>query len=463
MGTMGMNTNGHSGNGHTATASTAGNPAGSIALVQGQELPTLYIHARLGTESCDLAIARRETVEAIEAHGGLATGLQAIIDVGTAVSLAAAARLHLDIGTKHLDDAVERATCAIESLRGAVTDLGNSDGPLARLEEQISTSVHDHVAQALAEHADPTMPGSLASRVAQVPGQVEAAVRAAIREWRVASQAEVQRQLDALTQTIRLVHEIGEGSPLAIRLAGIEQGVTDLRVSLATQKAAERAAKQERQRGPARGFDYEDLVVRAAGRIAALHGDCAEHVGTTPGLLVVRNRPSQVGDVVCRVDGGDSVRLVLEAKDRDRPNLSSKAMREELALAAQNRAAQAAIVVLATRDNAITNGACLTRLQDNQWAVVLDSEDPSTLPLEVAYSVARSFALACSRRGHVPSEEEVAAAVGELERRLTAVADVRTHLTSIANSQARAMASLGQLESSVREAAARVLRLVRGA
>jgi len=207
-------------------------------------------------------------------------------------------------------------------------------------------------------------------------------------------------------------------------------------------KEAEVAA--ERERGTAKGREYEELVFEALDDIAHGHGDTAEPVGD------VREATGKVGDVVVGVDGCRGPargRIVFEAKNAQ---LSRPGALRELDAALAERSADFAVLVVPGEEKVPARMLPLREYNGDRLIVVYDPEDGSRLALEVAYALARARVLMA--RG---SEEAVdAAAVRDtIARALTAMDDVRKiklHLTGATDGIANARGLLESMAETVR-------------
>ncbi|MBA2629540.1 MAG: hypothetical protein H0U84_00765 [Thermoleophilaceae bacterium] len=178
----------------------------------------------------------------------------------------------------------------------------------------------------------------------------------------------------------------------------------------------------ERERGTAKGRDFEELVAESVDALALRQGDVAESVGDQKGAA------GKTGDVVVAVgacDGPPRGRIVFEAKDR---KLSRPTAMAELDRALTDRDADFAVLVVPTEAELPAKLQPLREYNGDKLLVVLDAEDATGLSLEVAYRLARARVL-MARGG----EGVDGAAVHDLvERALASMEDVRkvkSHLT----------------------------------
>jgi hypothetical protein len=174
--------------------------------------------------------------------------------------------------------------------------------------------------------------------------------------------------------------------------------------------------EEERERGAAKGRTFEELVAEAVDRIAAAQGDDAEAVGDQPGAI------GKTGDVLVDIDaaaGPSRGRLVFEAKDR---RLSKPKALEELDRAMEERDADFAVLVVPSEDEIPARLHGLREYNGDKLVVALDPDDPSRLPLELGYRLARARVLMHRAGGGQLQADVVRETV---ERALAAMDDVR--------------------------------------
>lgn len=180
------------------------------------------------------------------------------------------------------------------------------------------------------------------------------------------------------------------GRELAERVEALQRSLQDMRTELAERLAALQARSSEREHGALKGRDYQELVFEAVSRLARVHGDVAEAVWDVAGRLGPGNKR---GDVVVQVDpaatAGIPVRVVFEAKDAA---VGRAHIVRELAGARENRDAAVGVAVY-SRPEHMPRGACPLECYDTRtYLCLLDKEDGDTLPLELAYRLARFWA-----------------------------------------------------------------------
>ena len=201
----------------------------------------------------------------------------------------------------------------------------------------------------------------------------------------------------------------------------------------------------ERERGTAKGRDFEELVAEALDTIAVGQGDDCDAVGDQPGAS------GKTGDVVVHLDacnGPARGRIVWEAKDR---RLSKPAALAELDKAMSQRDADFAVLVVPTEDELPAKLRPLREYNGDKLVVVWDPEGDSSLSLELAYSLARARVLMARSE----SEGIDGAAVRDtVERALGAMEEVRkvkSSLTGAKTSIDRAAAVIDAMSDRVRE------------
>jgi hypothetical protein len=166
------------------------------------------------------------------------------------------------------------------------------------------------------------------------------------------------------------------------QMAELEKQLQALRL----EKEKLEEVEAERERGSAKGRTFEEQVAEAIDRIALAQGDVAEAVGD------FAEATGKVGDVVVAIDaalGPARGRLVVEAKDK---RLSQPRAMKELDDALVHRSADFAVLVVPTEEELPARMEPLREYNGDKIVVVLDPET-GTLPLELAYRLARARVL----------------------------------------------------------------------
>lgn len=235
------------------------------------------------------------------------------------------------------------------------------------------------------------------------------------------------------------------GSPLHQFRTEVTAGFEKLNERLAALEAAGAARAQERARSSAKGADFETLVADLLGDLTRGTGDALDRTGDETGDVI----RSKKGDLVLTIDPamarGADLRVVIECKDRA---ISGKQMRDELADARRNRAAQVALVVF-TPQHAPT-GIAPFDVRHGDVYCVLDPECPDRATLDAALRLARLHALA-SQTEHEAEVDAAAitAALTAIRGQLEAVRALKSQLTSISNSAKDANSGLDRMREAI--------------
>jgi hypothetical protein len=213
----------------------------------------------------------------------------------------------------------------------------------------------------------------------------------------------------------------------------------------------------ERERGTAKGRTFEEAVAEAVDAIALAQGDVAEAVGD------FKEATGKVGDVVVAIDacnGPARGRLVFEAKDRQW--LSGPKALNELDDAMAERSADFAVMVVPGDDRIPAKMEPLREYNGDKLVVALDP-DAGSLPLEVAYRLARARVL--MRRSEAEGIDP-AAVTAVSERALAALSEerkVKQQLTGAKTSIDKAYEHVDSMTARVRGLLQEIDALVRPA
>jgi hypothetical protein len=213
----------------------------------------------------------------------------------------------------------------------------------------------------------------------------------------------------------------------------------------------------ERERGTAKGRTFEEAVAEAVDAIALAQGDVAEAVGD------FKEATGKIGDVVVAIDacnGPARGRLVFEAKDRQR--LSGPKALNELDDAMAERSADFAVMVVPGDDRIPAKMEPLREYNGDKLVVALDP-DAGSLPLEVAYRLARARVL--MRRSEAEGIDP-AAVTAVSERALAALSEerkVKQQLTGAKTSIDKAYEHVDSMTARVRGLLQEIDALVRPA
>jgi hypothetical protein len=302
----------------------------------------------------------------------------------------------------------ERARQVAEQLQGKVDEVfGPESG---------------HVTKALEKHFSDGSSAAVQNRVREVVAEVMTRSREDL--LRQFSSADGQNPLADFKQgTLAVLKQADERQnrnmlQLHGQIAEMRREVQALRDE--KEKLEEVAA--ERERGTAKGRDFEELVADALDEIAVAQGDDCDAVGDVPGAGGKR------GDVVVALDacsGPARGRIVFEAKDR---RISKPEAMKQLDDALAHREADFAVLVVPTDDEVPAKLRPLREYNGDKLVVVWRPEDESRLALELAYSLARARVLMARSE----SEGIDGAAVRDVvERALAGMEDVRKVKSSL--------------------------------
>jgi hypothetical protein len=172
----------------------------------------------------------------------------------------------------------------------------------------------------------------------------------------------------------------------------VERGVktiNDLRDKLMEVVGEAKGAAVERERGTAKGREYQDYAYEEVERIARVFGDIAENVADQPG----EKPKSKAGDVLVTLNPRDTseadLRIVFEVKNR---SSTVPQILRELDESKENRIAAAAVAVFSSVDYVPSGLRSWRDYPGHRYiCVLLERGDP--YPLELAYRWARFDAL----------------------------------------------------------------------
>ncbi len=245
-----------------------------------------------------------------------------------------------------------------------------------------------HLVKALERHFSDESSVAVQNRVRDVITEVMQRSREDL--LRQFSSADGQNPLaDFKAATVRQLRDAGERQDK--HLSGLQQELTALRVELQKLRDEKEKAEEveaEREKGSAKGRTFEESVADALERIAEARGDSCDAVGDQSGAL------GKVGDVVIEIDachGPPRGRIVFEAKSGKA--LTKPKAWQQLNSALDQRGADFAVLVVPGDDRLPARTRPLTEYNGDKLLVAYDPETDTTLPLEVAYSLARARVL----------------------------------------------------------------------
>jgi archaellum component FlaC len=319
----------------------------------------------------------------------------------------------------------------------------------ARLEGQMEAVFgpeSGHLTRALERHFSDDSSAAVQNRVKDVITEVMQRSREDL--LRQFSSADGQNPLaDFKDGTLRQLRHAGEQQEK--HLSTLNEQLTALKVELQALRSEKEKADEladEREKGSAKGRTFEEAVAEALERIAAVRDDACDAVGDVTGST------GKVGDVVVELDacnGPARGRIVFEAKS-GKPLTKPKAWQQLNAALAQ-RDADFAVLVVPSEDRLPAKTRPLTEYNGDKLLVAFDPEGDSTLPLEVAYSLARARVLMARADDDVVDSGAIRDVV---ERALAVVDDARkikSQLTGSKKGIEAAYEMLDEMENRVRE------------
>ena len=217
-------------------------------------------------------------------------------------------------------------------------------------------------------------------------------------------------------------------------------------------KAEEVAA--ERERGTAKGRDFEELVAEALDGIAVAQGDDCDAVGD------VKGGTGRKGDVVVAIEGCRGPargRIVFEVKNS---RMSKPAALRELDGALQDRSADFAVLVVPSDDKVPARMSQLREYNGDKLIVAFDPDAEGTIALEVAYSLARSRVLMSQSQADGIDAGAVSDTVERALQELQSVRTIKNQLTGAQTSITNATTAIDTMASRVRERLAQIDELV---
>jgi hypothetical protein len=286
---------------------------------------------------------------------------------------------------------------------------------------------------------------------------VQNRIREALNETLAKSREDLVRQFSSSDERNPLADfktsAVDQIRQAAVRSDATQRALLEKMAELERQMQALRLEKEkleeldaERERGTAKGREFEEAVAEAVDAIALTQGDVAEAVGDQ------KEATGKVGDIVVAIDacnGPARGRIVIEAKDS---RLSKPKALEELDRAIAERSADFAVLVVPTDEELPAKLEPLREYNGDKMVVALDP-DAGSLPLEYAYRIARARVL-MKRSDADGIDAEAVRAAGE--RALAALSDER----KIKNQLTGAKTGIDKAYTIVEEMSARVRALL---
>jgi hypothetical protein len=234
----------------------------------------------------------------------------------------------------------------------------------------------------------------------------------------------------------------------------MDAGFRDVLIAL----SAAEATAEEREKGTAKGGDFETYIYETLDVIARDFEDTVEFVGNDEGSL------GKVGDVLIRVNprdiGNMDRNIVVEAKNRSIALSGKNSFLKELDSAKKNRSAHYAIG--AVHESKVPAACGCFRRYDGGKIICNVLVDDHPLALEIAYKVARAELVLSTLREKVkldPSQvtEKILAIQGQLDT----LRSVKSALTGATGKINDAKNDLQKMEASIREAINEILIMIK--
>jgi hypothetical protein len=260
---------------------------------------------------------------------------------------------------------------------------------------------------------------------------------------------------DFKTAIVREVKRSGESHDKLIeKLALLEGEVKRLHDA---REAADTLAA-EREKGTAKGRDFEQQVFEILERLAGARGDAAHHVGDLPSLSGGKR-----GDILVEIDaasGPPKGRIAFDAKDE---RLSKNEAWRTLDASLAERDAGFAVLVVASDEKVPAGREPLHEYEGNKMIVALDKESLDPHALELAYRYARCRCLMAGEKMLGVDAPGVRAAAEEALSALKDAQKVRRSLTGATTSVESAKSALDVMVARVESCIERVESLVSAA
>uniref|UniRef100_A0A6M3M429 Uncharacterized protein n=1 Tax=viral metagenome TaxID=1070528 RepID=A0A6M3M429_9ZZZZ len=221
---------------------------------------------------------------------------------------------------------------------------------------------------------------------------------------------------------------------------------------------AAEAAEEEREKGTAKGGDFEDYVYTVLDLISRDFEDTVEFVGDDDGPL------GKVGDVLVRInprDTGNVERnIVVEAKNASITLKGKKSFLKELDQAKENRGSHYAIG--AVHESRVPEAIGSFRRYDGEKIICSVPVDDDPLALEIAYKVARAELVLSIMREEVRLDpSKLKDKVMEIQGQLDVMRAVKSALTGATGKIEDAKGDLKKMETSIREIIGEILDMVK--
>jgi hypothetical protein len=223
--------------------------------------------------------------------------------------------------------------------------------------------------------------------------------------------------------------------------------------------AAAKATKEEREKGTAKGGDFQIRIYETLDRIAGDFEDTVEFVGDNSGPL------GKVGDVLIRINprytNNVARVIVVETKNTSITLSGKNSFLFELDEAMKNRNADYAIGAVHEAKIPVTVGPF--RRYDDSKIICSVPEDEYPSNLDIAYKVARAeLVLAVARENEVKLDiPRLEGKVVEIRAQLDAMRSFKTALTGAKDKIDTACNDAKKIEQAIRDALDEITNLIK--
>ncbi|MEX0621691.1 MAG: hypothetical protein WD187_01750 [Candidatus Woykebacteria bacterium] len=241
----------------------------------------------------------------------------------------------------------------------------------------------------------------------------------------------------------KLLDSSDPGSPIFRLKKELTDKIDNIEKAL---KIKEAVAEVE-EKGTAKGVVYQDLVLQIINNIAKILDDNVIDTSNINGKIL----NSKTGDVLSKINphhsGGNSLSIVLEAKDQQK---TLPSILKELDEAKQNRDAQVAIGVFSKLENAPGESGNFRAYPGGRILCVFDKETKDSTALEVAYKFARLEAL-----NEIKTEDKKVNLVklegylGQIRSKINSISSIKSSLSSIGTGIEKTKGNLEDLKLEV--------------
>jgi hypothetical protein len=293
-----------------------------------------------------------------------------ILRIGAQAALVAQVDLDSQVVERRFDGMTNRFNTSLEEavtrIHAVGTELfGEDNGALPTLVEELKSGIGSILEETFDED-------SKSGVIAKIDSVLDGAMESLDRRIRATFDPDAPDSALARTK-LDILEVVREQS------RDLRRDVQELATAVASTKARAEAVNLS----AIKGFTYEEVLADGLTRIAAVHADLVEAVGTTTGARGTKNGDQLVTlstDDTC----GNAARFVLECKDR---KLSMTKAMAELDKSMDNHSALAAIAVFSRQELAPT--PIPFSWSGNRAVLVYDKDEPDDAALQVAYAWAR--------------------------------------------------------------------------